>query len=80
MPVVLASEIWGEIKRYISPVDKDEAAEVVVNILIDNDIDVDDIKSNFKGDSEIKRALSQYLKDTEEEEVDYDDDDDDDQY
>jgi hypothetical protein len=29
--------------------------------LIDNDCDVDDIKNTFKGDSDIKRALTAYL-------------------
>jgi hypothetical protein len=63
MPVALASELWSELKRYVNSVDKDEAAETVVNILIDNDIDIEEIKSNFKGDPEIKRALSQYTED-----------------
>lgn len=77
MPVVLASEIWSEIKRYVSPVDKDEVAEIIVNIMVDNDIDIDEIRENFKGDPEIKRALSQYLKDNEEEidEEEYEEDD-----
>lgn len=78
MPVALASELWGELRRYISTVDRDEAAETLVSILIDNDIGVDEIKSNFKGDSNIKRALSQYTEDIEEEEdidEDYDDED-----
>jgi hypothetical protein len=77
MPVALANEIWGELKRYISSVDREEAAETVVNILIDNDIDVDEIKANFKGDSDIKRALAQYSKDNEETEEDDEDDEDD---
>ena len=76
MPVALASELWSEIKRYISSVDKEEAAETVVNILIDNDIDVEEIKANFKGDSDIKRALAQYTEDIEEDiEEDYEDED-----
>lgn len=75
MSVSLASELWGELKRYISTVDRDEAADTVVNILIDNDIDVEEIKSNFKGDAEIKRALSQFEKDIDEElEEEYDED------
>jgi hypothetical protein len=79
MPVALASELWGELKRYISTVDRDEAAETVVNILVDNDIDIEEIKSNFKGDAEIKNALSQFTKDIEEDiEEEYDNDDDDD--
>lgn len=77
MPVALVSEIWGEIKRYVGTVDREEAAETVVNILIDNDIGVEEIKSNFKGDSDIKRALSQYTEDADEDfEEEYDDDED----
>ena len=77
MPVALASELWGELKRYISSVDRDEAADTVVNILIDNDIDTEEIKANFKGDAEIKRALAQFTDDTDEDtDQDYEDDDD----
>jgi hypothetical protein len=57
----VASEIWGELKRYVNTVDRTEAAETVLNILIDNDCTVDNIKDAFKGDSDIKRALTAYL-------------------
>ena len=59
--VVVASELWSELKRYVNTVDRDEAAETIVAILIDNDCDVDDIKNTFKSDSDIKRALTAYL-------------------
>jgi len=59
--VAVASEIWSELKRYVNTVDRDEAAETVVAILIDNDCDVDDIKDTFKGEPDIKRALTVYL-------------------
>lgn len=78
MPADLVSEIWSELKRYVNSVDRAEAAETLVNVLIDNDIDADEIKSSFKGDGDIKRALADYLKEEEEleeeEEDDYDDD------
>jgi hypothetical protein len=77
MSVALASEIWSEVKRYISTVDRDEAAETIVNIMVDNDIDIEEIKANFKGDPEIKRALSQFTEDLDEDDVDeieYDED------
>ncbi len=78
MSVEIASEIWTEVKRYINSVDRNEAAETVVSILIDNDVDAEDIKTIFKGDGDIKRALADYLKEEEEleeeEEDDYDDD------
>jgi hypothetical protein len=57
----LTAEIWGELKRYVNTVDRAEAAETVVQILLDNDSDVDDIRDAFKGDSDIKRALTAYL-------------------
>ena len=59
--VAMASEMWSELKRYVNTVDRSEAAETVVAILIDNDCDVDDIKDTFKGDADIKRALTAYL-------------------
>jgi len=61
MAVDLASEIWNELKRYVNTVDRAEAAETVVQILMDNDADVEDIRAAFKGDSDIKRALTAYL-------------------
>jgi len=61
--VSVASEMWSELKRYVNTVDRSEAAETVVAILIDNDCDVDDIKDTFKGEPDIKRALTAYLDD-----------------
>lgn len=79
MSVELANEIWSEVKRYINSVDRSEAAETLVSVLIDNDIGADEIKSTFKGDGDVKRALADYLREEEEleeeEEDDYDDDD-----
>lgn len=77
MSVELAKEIWDEIKRYVNTVDRDEAAETLVSVLIDSDADADEIKNVFKSDSEVKRALAHYLKDHEEE---YDEDEDEDDY
>ena len=72
MSVELSKEIWDELKRYVNPQDRDEAAETLVSVLIDNDADADEIKSVFKTDSEVKRALASYLKDHEE--IDEDED------
>jgi hypothetical protein len=83
MSVELSKEIWDEIKRYVNTVDRDEAAETLVSVLIDNDVDADEIKSVFKTDSEVKRALASYLKDhadEEEDEYDEDNNDEDDDY
>ena len=61
MSELVANEIWSELKRYINSVDRAEAAETVVSILIDHDSDVEDIRNAFKGDSDIKKALTEYL-------------------
>jgi hypothetical protein len=80
MSVDLSREIYNELKRFINVVDRDEAAETLVSVLIDNDISADDIKDAFKGEADIKRALTSYLKDhlDEEEEEEYYDDEDED--
>jgi len=78
MSAEIAKEIWDEIKRYVNSVDRDDAAETLVSVLIDNDIDADEIKSVFKSDSDVKRALAHYLKDQEQDDDDEDDDDEDD--
>ena len=77
MSVELSKEIWDELKRYVNTVDRDEAAETLVSVLIDNDADADEIKTVFKSDSEVKRALTSYLKDHEEDDEEYEDEEDD---
>ena len=85
MTVELANEVWSELKRYVNTVDRDEAAETLVSVLIDNDIGADEIKAVFKSDSDVKKALTSYLRnhdeieetdDDEEHEDDFEDDDD----
>ncbi len=75
----VAAEIWGELKRFVNTVDRAEAAETVIQILMDNDSDVEDMRDAFKGDTDIKRALTSYLdndKDYEEEDEEESEDDD----
>lgn len=80
MSVDLASEIWNELKRYVNTVDRNDAAETLVSVLIDNDNSAEDIRQAFKNDSEVKRALTSYLggsddeaEDEEEDDTDWDD-------
>jgi len=76
MSDAIASEIWGELKRFVNTVDRAEAAETVVQILMDNDSDVEDIRNAFKGDSDIKRALTSYLDNDKDYEAEDEEDDD----
>jgi hypothetical protein len=82
MSVELSREIWDELKRYVNPQDRGDAAETLVSVLIDNDASADEIRNTFKGDTEVKHALASYLKDHEEdEEIDeYDEDEEDEDY
>jgi hypothetical protein len=80
MSAEVASEIWSELKRYVNVVDRIDAAESIVSILIDHDHDVDEIREAFKGDSDIKKALTAYLdndKDYAEDDLEEDDEDED---
>ena len=78
MSVDVAYDIWTELRRFLSTPDRAEAADSLVNVLIDNDYDAEDIRSAFKGDTDVKRALQSYLddagEDTEEDSEDYDED------
>jgi hypothetical protein len=61
--------------------DRVEAADALVNLLVDSNFDADEIRDSFRGDPEVKKALQAYLDDhaddTEEnEDEDYDDYDD----
>ena len=78
MSVNLANEVWQEIKRYVNGMDRAEAAESLVSVLIDNDVSAEEIKAAFKSDSEVKQALKQYLDDHADDDDDDNDDEDDD--
>lgn len=80
MSVDLAYDLWNELKRFIGGADRAEAADSMVNLLIDNDIDADEIRSTFKSDPEVKRAIEVYLDDhIDDDEEEYDDEDEEDE-
>jgi hypothetical protein len=83
MSVDLAAAFWEELKRYVGTLDRTEAADAMVNLLIDSNFDSDEIRNAFKGDAEIKKALNAYISDRsddeeESDEEEFDDDDDED--
>ena len=86
MSVDLAAAVWEELKRYVSTLDRTEAADALVNLLIDSNFDADEIRNAFRSDSEIKKALNAYISDRSDDEeesdeedadTDYDDDEED---
>ena len=80
MSTDLSSEIWNELKRYVNTVDRQEAAETMVAVMIDNDCSVENIQESFKGDSNIKRALTAYLDNDKAYDEEADDSEDDSDY
>jgi hypothetical protein len=78
MSVDLAAAVWEELKRYIGTLDRTEAADAMVNLLVDSNFDSDEIRDAFRGDAEIKKALNAYISDREDDEEEFDDVDDDD--
>lgn len=63
MQLDLVQESWQELKRYINTMDRPDAAEGLVSVLIENGIDAEDIRETFPSDGDIKAALSGYVDD-----------------
>ena len=80
MAVDIVHEVWQELKRHISTSDRADAADSLVNLLVDNDYDADQIRDAFKGDNDVKRALQSFLDDAEEDLDEEDEDDYNDEY
>lgn len=80
MAVDIVYEVWQELKRHISTGDRAEAADSLVNVLVDNDYNADQIRDAFKGDNDVKRALQSFLDDAEEDLDEEDEDDYNDDY
>jgi hypothetical protein len=77
MSLNLIAEVWDALRQHIQLADKVDAADTLVNLLIDSGYDADEIKENFRGDKEIANALSYFSQEENEEfdDEDYADDD-----
>lgn len=84
MSLDFASEIWDVLHSHIDFNERSDAADSLVNFLIDNNYEPSEIKDAFRGDKELLSALKDYLEQHEEEqeydEEDYDSDSDDDDW
>ena len=69
-------EIWDALRSHIDFNDRSEAADSLVNLLIDNNYEAEDIKDAFTGDKEVLIALKEYMSqhDVEDEYEDYEED------
>jgi hypothetical protein len=77
MKLDFVAEVWDALRSHIDYNDRTDAADSLVNLLIDNNYEAEDIKDAFKGDKEMLTALKENLahQDTEESYEDYDEDD-----
>lgn len=54
--------MWDILKPNIQVGDVNDAAESLVNYLVDNDYDPQEIKRTFKGDSSIQKAVGYFIE------------------
>jgi hypothetical protein len=82
MSLNFVAEVWDALRTHIDFNDRSEAADSLVNLLIDNNYEAEDIKDAFKGDKEMLTALKENLalQDTEESYEDYEEDDQDEEW
>lgn len=76
MKLAPIAEVWQMMRESIISTDRDQVAENLVAILIDNDFSATDIRSAFRDDSDVITALKYHVDDAidyEEEEEDYED-------
>jgi hypothetical protein len=79
MSLDFVAEVWDALRSHIDFNERKEAADTLVNLLIENNYEADEIKDCFRGDKEIANALKYYAEqhDVEEyEEFEEDDQDD----
>jgi hypothetical protein len=77
MSLDVISEVWDALREHIDLNERGDAADTLINFLIDNNYEVDDIKDSFK-DKDIIKALKGYAEAhfQEEEYEEYDEDED----
>ena len=69
------AEVWEALREHIDLSERDDAADTLVNFLIDNNYEIDDIKDAFK-DKDITKALKGYAEEHfPDEDDDYDEED-----
>ncbi len=83
MSITVIHEVWRAIKSEIDDANLPDAAESLVDVLIQNDYEASDIKAEFRKDSNVMDAVKAYVasqedeeeyeEDEEEEDEDYDD-------
>ena len=75
MSLDIIAEVWDALREHIDLSERDDAADTLVNFLIDNNYEIEDIKDAFK-DKDITKALKGYADEHfPEEDEDFDEED-----
>jgi hypothetical protein len=74
MSLEFTVEVWDALRPHIDFNDRSEAADSLINLLIDHNYEAGDIKDAFRGDKEVLNALKDYLEQHDVEDS-YDDED-----
>jgi hypothetical protein len=82
MSLDFVTEVWDALRSHIDLHERSEAADTLINLLIDNNYEADSIKDAFRGDKEMLNALKGYVEqhDVEDDYEEYDDEDEDESY
>ena len=81
MSLDFVSEVWDALRSHIDFNERKEAADTLINLLIDNNYEADEIKDVFRGDKEVLSALKNYVNEHESEyEEEYEEDEDQDEW
>lgn len=78
MSIDFIAEVWDALRPHVDSNERKDAADTLINLLIDNDYEAADIKEAFRGDKDILGALKFYVEQHDQED-DEDDDDEQDQ-
>ena len=78
MSLNFVAEVWDAMRSHIDFNDRSDAADSLINLLIDHNYEADDIKDAFRGDKVVLGALKGYAEqhDVEDDYEDYDEDED----
>ena len=77
MSLDFVSEVWEALRTHIDFNERRDAADTLVNLLIDNNYEADEIKEAFRGDKDMLTALKDYAAEhISEYEEDYEEEDD----
>ena len=82
MSLDFVAEVWDALRSHIDFNDRKEAADTLVNLLIENNYEAEEIKDSFRGEKEILTALKDYVSEheAEEEYEEYEEDIDDEEW